>query len=153
MKHVKQAYGECVLATFAMLAGVTIEHAREKAGEAAVKLGIPWNGDWWNVFGNYLRYDTKAFGRETANLLGLDGAKFTFTTREVPSGEDMRGGLEVPDLTGRGQLSVSFGYASHSMAYENGLVHDPNASNPSGETWTEYLARMHPIGFVVSRIE
>ena len=135
MKKVQQKHNGCVLATLAMLANISYEEAEEQAKVAVIEAGLCWDGDWWNTFGYVTREVFQVIANVTASQLGM--AEFMPVTRV----RDVQSTGDSPNLCGKGQVSVEFDVGGHSMAYEDGLVYDPNYSSDQGETWDAYLQR------------
>lgn len=135
MKKVHQGHNGCVLATLAMLANVSYEEAEQRAGIAITEAGLGWRENWWSTFGYASYSDTKKIAIIVARELGLSGFI------PVPKVVNVKSTGSVPNLKGKGQISVELPYSGHSMAYENGLIYDPDFDSFVGETWEQYTAR------------
>ena len=128
MKHVEQGHDECQLATIAMLSGKP-KHEIKKYIEFYI------GGDYNNSFGSFrwkigIKNAFKKYLNEQmfieifymwgANRIGTD--KITDTL----------------NLDGKGQITIIWERGgAHAMAYNNGLVHDPNMS--MGCNWNTWL--------------
>ena len=130
MKHIRQGPRECQLAVIAMLSDQSLDTVRKAACKGAnvmfwaEALGTPyfWVGVW-------AAFDAVGL----PNLTPIDW--YHAQSQSDPSS---------PDLTGKGQLLVLWNDdTAHAMAFENGLVYDPNADGPM--TWEAWIDEILPI--------
>ena len=142
MQLQRQGFNECQLATIAMLADRPLDEVREVAckmmGSATwLPLSVSIQAFWLIVESLYVHYGlTKIHPRLNQATTSI-----------------------APNLLGRGQITIQFdGREAHAMAFEDGLVYDPNGDKPV--TWEEWLATMaeeylnkHISAIVVSRID
>ena len=146
MQLQRQGFNECQLATIAMLANRPLSEVREVAckmlGTSAwLPLSVTLETYWLTV-GALCIY----FG------LAEIQPKMSQVTTNI-----------ITNLAGKGQITVKFDNegarpSAHAMAYEDGLVYDPNGDKPV--TWEEWLAKVaeeylgkHVLAVVVSRID
>ena len=143
IKLQKQGFNECQLATIAMLADRPLKEVREVAcrmlGTSTwLPLSVSVKAFWLIVETLYLYY-------------GL--------TKIHPRMNQATANSTTPDLSGKGQITVQFGSGeAHAMAFEDGLVYDPNGDKPvTWEEWvveaTGYYAEKVIEAVVVSRID
>ena len=141
MKHQQQGYNECYLATTAMLTDRTIAEVKQACGICCwpTKALCDWD--------------------KVSALIGIDyqnDLRPSFVRQIVRSGQftepqNPAACSEEPDLTGTGLLilRVGDGPSTHAMAYENGLVYDPDY--PEIETWEECYKRRPKYMILVNR--
>jgi len=129
MKHIRQDINECLLASVAMLT----DEPREKIWKFADELA---RGREFHDYQDMMRR-----GRE--NILTQNKILQRFLGLQVVEHEkeDMHIGAspdENLDLSGTGFMAVYFENGEgHALAYESGLVHDPNLQGPV--SWHEWL--------------
>ena len=124
IKHQKQDYNECQLATFAMLTDKTIEEVRILALRIVNKRTwheftacVP-NQKYWSLI------------KLICDRLGMP---YFMPYSTIPSSN------KSPNLSGKGQITIKWTIdTAHAMAFEDGLVYDPNSDGPV--TWEEWLA-------------
>ncbi len=131
MKLVKQGYAECQLATIAMLANVELDNVKQYVEKLT---GYPWH----IYISTYKACTTDPFPLiqqiyDAYNVkIDLHHLHFNWKNELMPNT------AMVPDLSGKGQLLIVWQEGdAHAMAYEDGLVYDPNSAGP--KTWEEWL--------------
>ena len=146
MKIQKQGFNECQLATIAMLANRPLSEVREVACKM---LGT---STWLPLTVTLETY-----------WLTVEALCIYFGLAEIHPKMSQATTNIKPNLSGRGQITVQFDNEgahslTHAMAFEDGLVYDPNGDKPV--TWEEWLAAMaeeylnkHISAIVVSRID
>lgn len=136
IKHVRQQYGECFIASIAMVEN--LDYAVLRADRPPVKNG----GITINRLIKWL--DKHGLGHYAASLENV-----TWNP-----GSPGIGGDDAPNLDGRGVIIVRYdGFVGHAMAYENGLIFDPGQYAPGhGETWDMYRARCAGVAVQVCAI-
>lgn len=142
MKIIKQGPFECKLAVIAMLADVSMEEVRRVACEAA---GVDC---WYNIF-NVI--DLHIIANKDLYWKGVNAC---LSKWNVPvSGGDILTSMnmevfnyypdEKPDLSGKGEIILLFDIemrTGHSMAFEDGLVYDPEQDGPvTFEYWVNNI--------------
>lgn len=143
MQLQRQGFNECQLATIAMLANRPLNEVREVACKMLgtstwLPLSISAAAFWLIIESLCLHY-------------GL--------TKIHPRMNQATANSTTPDLSGKGQLTIQWtSEGAHAMAYEDGLVYDPNGDKPV--TWEEWLAGMaevypdkHIFAVVASKID
>lgn len=143
MKHIKQGPGECKLATIAMLAGVSLDEVRKIACEAAML--HKWetcNSDnfWAGIDALKLLFDGQAFKvllrPELTGILWDNDLNSFGTTKKYFPGDPL-------PLTGKGEMFIYYvNGARHSIAYENGIIFDPDQTKEL--PFTEWLVGEGP---------
>ena len=143
MQLQKQGFNECELATIAMLADRPLDEVREVACKMLGTL------TWLP-----LSLSIEAF------WLTVEALCVHFGLAKIhPRMNQATANNTTPDLSGKGQITIQFsGEEAHAMAFEDGLVYDPNGERPV--TWEEWLTEMaegysdkHISAAVVSRID
>lgn len=140
MKHIKQGPSECKLATIAMLAGVSLQMIRQIALKT---LNIShWDDIILDTDKFFQAIDVilskfKPDGKvlllsDILPLLNDANAISTATTKKYFPGEKL-------PLKGKGEIYVQWlTNAAHSVAYENGMIFDPEQDREySFDEWLE----------------
>ena len=147
MKIQKQGFNECQLATIAMLANRPLSEVREVACKM---LGT---STWLPLSVTIEIY-----------WLTVEALCIYFGLAEIhPKMNQATANNTTPNLSGKGQITIQWDNegvrsSAHAMAFEDGLVYDPNGDKPV--TWEEWLVGiaeryldMHVLAIVVSRID
>ena len=143
MKLQRQGFNECQLATIAMLADKSLDEVRDVTCKMlGTSIWLP------------LSLSPAAFWLCVEALCLYYGL-----TKIHPRINQMITGSTLPNLVGKGQITIEFhSKESHAMAYEDGLIYDPNGDKPV--TWEEWLAGMaewypdkHVSAMAISRID
>lgn len=143
MKLLRQGENECALASIAMLAGLSsMEEARVIAAEVA---GKPRKGFQWfptiveiggiGGMGLAMGMRVDLIDQYIAKLcarVGLPPVRMT-RCKDIPFPEE-----PWPDLSGRGHMALWLGIGGHSVAFESGMVYDPDGA-PKPMEWGSYL--------------
>ena len=129
MKLIKQRPYECYLAVVAMLADVPVDLVRETAAQLA---GTPVEWFEWFEDLDWLPVtERNAKGERLCKAFGLPALKASMAVGTV-------GNNDVGSLHGKGQIAFRAGLTAHTVAYENGIIFDPDPEYPGGMTWQEH---------------
>lgn len=164
MKYQRQGKGECLLATIAMLSKQSIETVRARASELTGY--VNWY-DWLNAVEGEIKaiHNEASYHYNAVNLTHYNEILHSYDevcrTLCEESGIPHIGGMvetliikglpkaeATYDLSGRGEIVICGVVENkpfvHSMAYEDGLVFDPQDGREEGEPLEQVLARLVP---------
>jgi hypothetical protein len=138
----QQTFYDCFLATIAMLANKLLSEVAQKANELS-------DGTFTSLV--YCKDATKFWicCSELANFYNLPNVtKTCLTLTAYPTVTSLKDCDKVQpfatdiDLSGKGYIGVHWKNAGHAMAFEDGMIFDPNADEPmtlvQWKKWTEF---------------
>jgi hypothetical protein len=127
MKHIHQGPSECKLATIAMLADVSLEECRVLVCKATDT--VTWESvlscgkeAFWKGIDALLPLVEKLpvkilMYKELLPIVNGVTSSFGGVTKYMPN--------ESLPLQGKGEMFVGYWFRNHSVAYENGIIYDP----------------------------
>ena len=122
MRHIKQKPNQCWLASICMVENLDYKHWSRYY---PTKRGNIYTVEWQHKLLSSLAvwYDTEKFRGKYGN---------------TPSDDS------PIDLSGKGIIIVGDRFGNHAIAFENGLIYNPNQDKPC--TWKEFMTHSRRIG-------
>jgi len=119
MKHIKQKPNQCWLAAVCMVESLNYKHWSRYYPTQQNKYKTIAISNWQHQLISSLAvwYDTKRFINRQSILPSDDNCPI--------------------DLSGKGIIIVGDMYGNHAIAFEDGLIYNPNADKPC--TWDEFM--------------
>jgi len=114
MKHIKQKTNQCWLAAICMVEGL--------------------NYDKWSRY--YPTTEKNILISEWQHKL-ISSLAVWYNTESFKGKYDVMPMDDSPDLSGRGVIIVGDMHGNHAVAFENGLIYNPNQTKPY--TWEEFI--------------